>query len=252
MGKMKRVITYIINLTFFLYFLLMLAERVVSDSLSFSNGINIFSDGFNGYVYILVFVSIAAWLVYLIVRCRPEIKALFVTNEDTLSSIPFNDLCIASGVLLLSGMVHTEYTISILQFVSYGILIIGILHRVILMPNKGALKWLAFVYLVCFSMAIPVMYRTLLDSHVLFHILEGFASFVLVAVFTYFLLLIFNDKDDLFDIWYIIGAVVLDGVIIWLRWVEEINWFVLIFVSLSVMMYIVGFIYKLVQKKKQQ
>lgn len=251
MGKMKRVITYIINLTFFLYFLLLLVERVVSVSLSFVNGINIFKDAFTGYVYLMVFISIFAWLMYLIIRCRPTFKALFVINEDTLSVIPFKDLCIASGILLLSGMVHTEYTISILQFVSYGILIIGILHRVILMPNKGALKWLSFIYLVCFSMAIPVMYRTLLDSHVLFHVLEGFASFVLVGVFTYFLLLIFNDKDDLFDVWYIIGAVVLDGVIIWLRWVEEINWFVLIFICLSVVMYIVGFIYKLVQKKKQ-
>ena len=249
MGKMKRVITYIINLTFFLYFLLLLVERIVSVSLSFANGVNIFSDGFNGYVYMLVFVSITAWLVYLAIRCRPAFKALFVINEDTLSAIPFKDLCIASGILLLSGMVHTEYTISILQFISYGILIIGILHQVILMPNKGALKWLSFIYLVCFSMAIPVMYRSYIEYSILFHITEAVASISLVTLFTFMMILLFHNEDNLFMFIPVIVMTILDTILIVLRWKEEIHWFVLIFMVLSIVMVVVGFIYKQTQKK---
>lgn len=249
MGKTKRVIAYIINLTFFLYFLLLLIERVVSVSLSFANGINIFKDAFTGYVYLMVFISIFTWLVYLIIRCRPAFKALFVINDETLSVIPFKDLCIASGILLLSGMVHTEYTISILQFVSYGVLIIGILHRVILMPNKGVLKWLSFIYLVCFSMAIPVMYRSYIEYSILFHITEAVASISLVTLFTFMMILLFHNEDNLFMLIPVIVMTILDTILIVLRWKEEINWFVLIFMVLSIVMFIVGFIHKQVQKK---
>ncbi len=249
MNKNTKTLTYLINLSFFLYFAILLVERVLSVSLSFANGIDIFADAFNGYTYLLVFGSVAGFVVYLLVFCRPNIKALVRVPED----LSFRNLCIASGILLLSGMVHTECTTPVIQFVSYGILIVGILLEVILNLNQDGdkvLRFLSFAYLVAFSMAIPVMYRSNIDLRFLFHFNEALASVGLVGVFTYLMILTFDGKDDLFLVWPIVAATLIDALLIALRWHEEANVFVLIFISLSVVLFAVGFLYKMFRKKK--
>ena len=242
METKHKLFNYLINLSFFLYFIILLVERIISVVKTFSNGFDIYSNVFFGYVYLLVFVSIIGWLIFLIIKCKENIKYLFKPSDD----ISFKNLCIASGILLLSGMVHTEYTIPIIQFISYGILIVGILLEVILNHKESNNKvslWLSFVYLVCFSMAIPVMYYSAIKLHLIFHVLEGIASFTLVVMFTYLLVLLFEGESNLF-IWLpIVVAVVLDIPLIILRWNEEINWFVLIFISLSTLMFFIGYIY---------
>jgi len=249
MQKNKNLMTYFINLCFFLYFLILIVERAISVVLSFANSVNVFGNVFNGYVYSLVFLSIAGFIVYLVMKCRPHVKALFKPVEQ----LNFVNLCIASGILLLSGMVHTEYTIPVIQFISYGILIVGILLQVIVnhkTSDNKPLLWISFVYLVCFSMAIPVMYHSFIELHVLFHILEAITSVALVIAFTYLFIIIFKGESDLFKLWPIIIAVVLDAVLIALRWQEEVNFFVLIFISLAALMFLLGLILKLAQKKK--
>ena len=248
MNKKERTLNYLINLSFFLYFLILLVERSLSVILSFINGINIFDNSFHTYVYISIFVSIIGFFIYLLITCRKGIIGLFKYQDI----YPFKDLCISSGILLVSGMVHSEYTISIIQFISYGILIIGILLKVILMHQEShnkPLLWLSFVYLVCFSMAIPVMYYSLIKLHLLFHIIEAIGSLVLVFAFTYLMIRLFDDHDDLFLIWPIVIGLVVDIPLIILRWEEEINWFVLIFISLSLLLFLIGFIYKQKAKK---
>lgn len=246
---MERKLNYLINLSFYLYFLILIVERTLSVVLTFVNGINIFSNGFYGYTYVLVFVSFALWLIYLLLRCRKSIKTLFKPSEE----YEYKDLCVASGLILLSGMVHTEYTIPVIQFISYGILIIGILLKVILLSKNSQNKpllWLSFVYLVCFSMAIPVMYRSFIPESVLFHIIEGISSFCLVLIFTFLMSLLFDEREDLFIPSTILLALALDLPVIILRWNEEINYFVLIFLSLSFLTFIVGIILKVITKKK--
>ena len=250
MDKKTRILTYLINLSFFLYFIILLVERVLSVVLSIVNGVNLYSDLFNGYTYTLVFISIIGWLVYLIFYCRDNIKALFKFNED----LDYQNLCSASGIILLSGMVHTEYTIPVIQFISYGVLILGILFKVIINHSSSENKpllWLSFVYLVCFSMAIPVMYRSFIEVNTLFHVLEAFASFLLVGVFTCLLIKIFIGRDDLFVPWAIALVVALDVPLIVFRWEEEINYFVLIFLSLTVVLFIIGLIYKNINKNRE-
>ena len=250
MDKQTRVLTYLINLSFFLYFIILLVERVLSVVLSLVNGVNLYSDLFNGYTYTLIFISIIGWLVYLIFYCRDNIKALFKLDEE----LDFQNLCSASGIILLSGMVHTEYTIPVIQFIAYGILILGILLEVIInhkASQNKPLLWLSFVYLVCFSMAIPVMYRSFIEVNTLFHILEAFASFLLVGVFTCLLIKIFIGRDDLFRPWAIALVVALDVPLIVFRWKEEINYFVLIFLSLTVVLFIIGLIYKNIKKNRE-
>lgn len=249
MTKKNKLFNYLINLCFFLYFITLIVERSISFILSLVNHVNIYGDGFNGYTYTLVFISFIGWLAYLIVRCKGAIKALFKSNSD---DVHFVDLCIASGILLLSGMVHTEYTIAITQFIAYGILIVGILLKVIMINQNSKNKpllWLSFIYLVCLSMAIPVMYPSFIEIHVLFHITEAITSLLMVAIFTYLLILLFKDKDNLFILWPIIVSVVLDAILIIMRWNEEINWFVLIFISLSLIMFIIGYIVSMKKKK---
>ncbi len=244
MKNKSKKLTYFINICFFFYFILLIVERSISVILSLNNGINLYGNAFDGYVYTLVYLSIIGFIVLLVVKCRPNIKALFKPNDD----LKFDWLCISGGVLLLSGMVHTHYTISGLQFASYGIWILGILLKVISIHSKNenkGLLWLSFAYLVTFSMAIPVMYQSLIEAHIFFHILEAVGSIALVGCFTYLLLRLFNDNGDLFPLWPIILAIVIDVPLIVLRWGEEINFFVLIFIALSTALYIVGFTYKM-------
>ena len=243
MKDKSKVLTYFINLCFFLYFVLLLVERSISIALSLSKGVNLFGTAFDGYVYTLVFLSIAAFLVLLILKCLSNVKALFKPSED----LRFNWLCIAGGVLLLSGMVHTHYTISGLQFASYGVWILGILLKAISLHGNSENKpllWLSFAYLVAYSMAVPVMYPSQIETHVFFHIFEAVGSFALVGAFAFLLLRLFNDNEDLFPLWPILLAVVLDVPLIVLRWNEEINFFFLIFLALSMALYLAGFIYK--------
>ena len=244
MKNKSKTLIYFINVCFFLYFVLLIVERSISVALTLSNGINLYGNAFDGYVYSLVFLSVVGFFVLLIVKCRPNIKAVFKPSDN----LRFDWLCVAGGVLLLSGMVHTHYTISGLQFTSYGVWIVGILLKVISIHHKAedkVLLWLSFAYLVAFSMAIPVMYQSMIEAHLFFHILEAVGSITLVGGFTYLLLRLFNDNGDLFPLWPIVLAIVIDVPLIVLRWNEEINFFVLIFIALSTAIYIVGFAYKM-------
>ena len=94
MKNKSKALTYFINLCFFLYFVLLIVERSISVILSLSNNINLYGNAFDGYVYTLVFVSIVGFLVLLILKCRPNIKALFKLDEN----LKFDWLCIAGGV----------------------------------------------------------------------------------------------------------------------------------------------------------
>ena len=249
MNTYMKKINYFINLSFYLYFLVLLGERLGSVIASFVNGVNIFSDAFSIAVYLTVFLSILGWLLYLIFKCRDNTKALFRFDDN----IKYRDICIASGILLLSGMVHTEYTTSVVQFISYGILIIGILLKVIENHKSSDSKvslWLSFIYLVSFSMAIPVMYRSYIEWHTIFHIIESLAFIVLVGIFTMMLIYIFEGTSNLFNPYSIIPVIVLDVPLIALRWNEEINWFVMIFASLSVLVFVIGFTYNQIKQKK--
>ncbi|MBO5578742.1 MAG: hypothetical protein J5955_06565 [Bacilli bacterium] len=247
--KKRQLLPLSIFFALLLYFSTLLAERTISVVQSIVNGVDLFGTPFNIFTYLLVFLSIAGWLVFLLVKCRDSIKALFKPSEE----VNFKPLCIASGILLLSGMVHTEYTISVMQFVAYGILIVGILLKVIenskTSENKPLL-WLSFTYLVAFSMAIPVMYHSNIEHYKLFHVIEGISVFALVGLFTYLLVKIFDGKNDLFMVVPIVVAIALDVPLIILRWNEEVNVFVLIFISLSTLLYVAGIIVKFIQKRK--
>ena len=255
MEKSHRILNYVINLSFFLYFIILIAERILSVVLSLTHNINIYGNGYYAFTYTTVFASILFWLLFLIVKCRPAVVALFKPKEEeVINCLPFFELCIASGILLLSGMVHTEYTISGIQFSAYGILIVGILLRTIIKQATSKNKlilWLSFAYLVCFSMAVPVMYPSVMQTYKDFHAFEGGTSYILVGVFTYLMAIFFKEEENLFIIWPVVVMLILDTILIVWRWKEEINFFVLIFASLSLIMFVVGFVISHLKPKEE-
>ena len=250
--KNTKLFNYLINLSFFLYFIILLCERLSSVSLSFIHGLVMFSNGFTGYVYLLTFISIFSFIVFLVLKCRDNIKYIFNPNKEDIS---YFYLCIASGLLLLSGMVHTEYTTLVVQFISYGILIVGILLKVILVnyekKDERFSLWLSFAFIVSFSMAIPVMYYSLIEHHVVFHVLEGVGSFALVAIFTYLLILIFQEYTNIASLGVVLLLTIFNAPIIIMRWNEEINYFVLIFTSLTILIYLINLCYSLLIRKRK-
>ena len=252
MERKRQILDYLINLSFILYFLILFTERVISVVLSLVNGFNPFGTIFDGYVYSLTFLSLIAFLVYLLIFCRPALKGIFSLKEN---DQPIHHLIFASGIILLSGMVHTEYTIPVVQFISYGILIIGLVLQTILNLEKSqnkVLSWLSLIYLVVFSMAIPVMYRSAIELHVAFHLLEGMASFILVITFVYLLMLLFASHNDLFSLLSVALVILFDVPILIMRWNEEINYFLLIFTIGTAALFIAGFLYSLISRKKKQ
>jgi len=227
------------------YFGILLFERLYSLStiLATGNGIKgFFTDGFNSYVNVICILSIVATLI-LLGTCNKDFwKSLF--NNSIVPD--YSMLAITAGVMLVSGMVHTEGTIAPVQFGSYGVLILAMVLRTVqnnaTSDNKFDL-WYSLAFLTVFSMAIPVVYHSDIKNHVLFHIIEAITSLALVFFFTYLLRFVFvgGPQADNLLLWIpIIVMAIGDALIIAMRWKEEINWFVLIFASLSAVLFAVG------------
>ena len=241
----KEKIYYTINLSFYLYFLILIGERLYSFIFSLINQIEIFNNGFTAYVYITIILSFVGFFIYMILKNKASFLSIF-NPKKYLDKVDFVHLSIASGIILLSGMVHSEYTVSVVQFISYGILIGGIILKGIidkdLFKNKTNLI-LSLIYLICFSMAIPVSYPTSLSNPTFFYIVEALATYSLVGLFTYLLCLFFKNKDNLFKLLPLLVMTVLDALIIGINFSIEINYFVLIFASLSLIMFVIGLIF---------
>lgn len=231
------------------YFVVLMAERAISLVKSVGdNEVSLFGNGFNRYVYGILILSLAATVVLLATINRDFMAALF-----TGGTVDYKKLCITMGVLLMSGMVHTEHTIAPVQFGAYGLLIVALVIQTVknmATADSKVMLWMSLVYLILFSMAIPVMYKSEISSHVLFHVLEAIVAAALVVMFTYMMWLIFAGAAvNLFLIIPIVVAVVGDAILIFMRWQEKVNGFVLIFVIASLAMWVIGKVLSLILLK---
>lgn len=82
-------------------------------------------DGFSRYVNGICILSLAASVILLFTINRDFLKALLSDGTQVNAKM----ICITIGVILVSGMVHTEYTIPGIQFTSYGFLIAALVIR---------------------------------------------------------------------------------------------------------------------------
>ncbi|MGN0817654.1 MAG: hypothetical protein ACI4L9_01675 [Candidatus Coproplasma sp.] len=236
-----QVLTVIISWLFLLYFVILFAERAQSLIRCCMGGIKpLYETAFDGYVNTLTALSLVATLVMLTGFNGNFWRSLF--NSDVAPD--YTLLSVTSGVLLLSGMVHTEHTIAPVQFVSYGMLIVAMVLRTVITSAAAEHPfkyWFSLAYLVAFAMAVPVMYRTQIANATAFHIIEAATAVVLVAAFTFMTQRVFVGKGENLLYWipFIIVAVA-DTVILWMRWQEEVNVFVLIFIILTAILFVVG------------
>ena len=234
------IINRLISIFFLGYFAVLFVERVQSlVRMLGDENYSLIQSGYDVYVNAVLILSLLA-TVFLLAAFNGDFwRSIFMSGTPN-----YTMLTVTAGVILVSGMVHTEYTVAPLQFVAYGFLIAGmILYTVTqVQSGTGAFRlWYCLAYLTVFSMAIPVVYRSHIDKSVLFHVIEAVVSIALVICFTYMLRQMFtgNGTGLLYFIPIII-AVIGDAVVLYMRWSEEINYFVLIFIVLSALMFVIG------------
>ena len=225
---------------YLLYFVILFAERLQSLVRSFADpAYKVFGAPFDCYVNILSILSLAATVVLL-----AGFNGSFWASLFGKANADYGILTVTAGVILISGMVHTEYTVAPVQFGAYGMLIVAmVLQTVISSSGSGNAfhLWYSLIYLTVFSMAIPVVYRSEIKKAAVFHIIEAVVSVVLVIAFTYMLYLMFTGSGSNLLLWVpIITAVIGDAVVLAMRWRESVNTFVLIFAVASVILFAVG------------
>ena len=239
--KKMNVLNALIPWFFALYFLVLFAERAQSLLRAGLDGnYRFFGTAFDGYVNLLAIASLVGTLVLLIV-CNGNFWKSLATFTPLAD---YTMLTVTAGVLLLSGMVHTEYTIAPVQFISYGMLIVAMILQTVVAGQEAShpfFLWYSVIYLTVFSMAIPVVYHAAIPHAALFHVMEAVVSIALVVAFTVMLRQVFTGNGENLLLWVpILIAAVGDALVLLLRWQEEINWFVLFFLVLAVILFIVG------------
>lgn len=237
----------VISWFFLLYFVILFAERLQSLLRAVSAN-QFFMDTFESVAGVIVSLSLLSAVVLLAFFNKSFWKSLGGKAEPDYAM-----MTVTAGVILVSGMIHTEYTIPAIQFASYGMLIVAMILRAIqLMPeskNRFGL-WYSLIYLTVFSMAIPVVYKHYtLTNATLFRVIEYCVMFALVFSFTFMLRCLFLGSGENLLLWipFVIMAVG-DAVVLWMGWAAEVNAFVLIFAALSVILFIIGKIIFAVRK----
>lgn len=223
------------------YFLVLFAERVQSlVRICRRSFADLYRTGFDGFVDTLTALSLISTVFLLSFSCGDFLRSLADPSVVPDYTMPV----VAAGVLLVSGMMHTEYTMAPVQFVSYGLLIVAMILRTV-QTSAGAERpfmfWYSLAFLTVFSMAIPVMYRSKIPQARLFHIIEAAVALSLVACFTWLLrdLFLGEGRDLLRPVPMLIAAAG-DAVILAMRRKESVNTFVMIFVILSTVMFAAG------------
>ncbi|MGN0641381.1 MAG: hypothetical protein ACI4JT_10580 [Oscillospiraceae bacterium] len=249
---MKKTVLDKLKMIFFLaYFLILSVERIISLVCVFTGNLSKY-DALEWYMTALTLFAIFGAYVFMATKCHVSLKSTEIDLAEDNEN--YAKLSIAAGILLLGGMVHTEGTIPGIQFASYGMLLgaMGI-HTFQCAKRDGnaLMKWLSFAYITAFSMSIPVVYHTNIQLKYLFIPIECVVSAGMVVLFTIMLKRFFtqNSESD-FSLIPFITAVIGAFAVIILRWNEEINWFVLIAISVTSVLWFLSNILTMVKKKK--
>ena len=162
MAEEKGKVSDILKMWFlFLYFIILTVERVISLVAVFMGDFSSY-DALDWYMTALTLFAVFGAYIFMITKCEMFVRRYThgkIGASPVVSQKNFGRLSIAAGILLLGGMVHTNGTIPVIQFVSYGMILISMaVHTVQQIKQSGGalIKWLSFAYIVAFSMAIPV------------------------------------------------------------------------------------------------
>lgn len=225
-----------------LYFLILTIERAISLVVCFSGDMSEL-DSLDYYMIALTIFAIFGAYVMAVMKCTDAAKHQdeedFESNGDV-----FGNLAIAAGILLLGGMVHTNGSIPVMQFISYGMILISMaVHTAqnVRLYRGADKKWLSFAYIVAYSMSIPVVYHTGIDLAAVFVPLESVVSAGMVALFTIMLSRFYDgDGESDFSLMPFLIAIFGDFLVLAMRWHEEVNVFVLIFICVTAVLWFAG------------
>lgn len=230
-----------------LYFVILTAERVISLVKCCVGNFKDF-DPLDYYMMMLTVFAIFGSYIFAVIRCTDAIKKR-EKNADI-----FSELSIAAGMLLLGGMVHTEGSIPVMQFISYGMILISMaIHTAqnVKKSRNADHKWLSFAYITAYSMSIPVVYHTNIDLAHIFIPIECVVSAGMVAMFTIMLTRFYDGNgENSFSLLPFFVALFGDAAVLFLRWEEEINTFVLIFLCVTTVLWYAGNMMFIKRKKK--
>lgn len=229
-----------------LYFAILTTERVISLVKCCANGLEGY-ELLDYYMIMLTIFAIFGSYLFAVLRCTDAVK-----HREKNGNI-FSELSIAAGILLLGGMVHTDGSIPVMQFISYGMILISMaIHTAenVKKSKNADRKWLSFAYIVAYSMAIPVVYHTNIALDYLFIPIECVVSAGMVAMFTIMLTRFYNGNGESnFSLLPFMIALFGDFTVLYLRWEEEINYFVLIFLCVMTALWFAGNVMCIKKKK---
>lgn len=229
------------------YFLILTAERVISLVKCCTGDFSRFAY-LDYYMMMLTIFAIFGSYIYLVMRITDAKK-----HAEKRTDI-FPELAVAAGILLLGGMVHTDGSIPPLQFISYGMILISMaIHTLqnVKKSRNAEKKWLSFAYIVAYSMAIPVVYHTSIELDYLFVPIECVVSAGMVAMFTIMLVRFYSGNGESnFSLLPFMIALIGDFAVLYLRWDEEINVFVLIFLCVMTLLWFAGNVMCIKRKNK--
>ena len=231
-----------------LYFIILFVERLLAVIISIKSGGEyalISGNIFNYFAYGVTAVSLLAGTV-LIIRVIPGMFISIFTTREYAFSENYKRIVIAAMAILFGGMMHTGFTLAPMQFVAYGFLIASMVVRTIECCRENGASDVRFasivsvIYLTLLAMAVPVSYISHQSMPVLavFYVVEFCAVIVLVPVFGKLLLIFYDKGVTSFSFIYPIILLLLSGLTVALKWTEEINWFVLIFLVMTEVFYL--------------
>ena len=234
---------YMADLLLLLYFILLFCERAAAVICGFVADGYVFTASADWLQWYVHLATLASLIGFVIVGCVPVAKLVRGVFDMSKSAHPaeYCRASVAAGILLVGGMIHTNLTILPLQFAAYGCLLVSMLLVALYASRRPRYDTppvrtaLSFIYILCFSMAIPVVYGRA------FAPLEIAVSLVLVALFTYMLKAYYasGGRVTLGCVIPII-TVACDAVIIALGWKTWINMFLLVFAGLTLLAWIVA------------
>ncbi len=241
MAKSDRKLSKAISWLTLIYFVVLFGERGQSIvRILMIGALKFFETGFDTFADITVCVSMAATVVLLLFFNKEFWQSLFNSRVE----VNYSMMSLTAGVLLISGMIHTEFTIAPIQFASYGALIAAMAVRTAELAPKARDKfkiWYSLAFLTIYSMSIPVMYHSHAGIGTIYHFVAAMTVFTLVGCFTVLMRALFIGRgEDLLSMPTVLVMTVLVGVVVAMRWDEEINWFALIFAALTILMLAVG------------
>ena len=232
---------------FLLYFVFLFTERLLAVILSVNGGDFPLTQG-NWFSIVTYAITVASFLAGTVILAKPLVKicAHMCKKNDTYNiNEDLKQLVIGSTVLLVGGMLHTSFTIPVIQFVGYAGLIAGIICKCVDVCCSGGNKFNAIisaVYLTCMSMAIPVCYTYAglpAGVDVAFYIVEFVTVALMVPMFGYLFYKQLTTGLTSKSVCPTAVTVVFAGAVMGLGWAATVNFFTLAFIGLTLISYIV-------------